>query len=114
MSIRLDSNQLTSWTDYPRRFKFISVAFEVDPHILQTDRSTYDLMELFSDIGGAIEFLKVGFGFFALKFSQLRMQAFITNRLFQKTFDTIKETELMAKSSKQSSLTSDPAVWAAP
>lgn len=48
-------------------------------------------MDLFSDMGGALEILKVLFSILAIKFSHVRMQALLTNRLFYSPVD--EETE---------------------
>lgn len=45
-------------------------------------RETYSLFELFGDIGGLFEFLKIAIGAFVAKFSSTKMFSLIGNRLY--------------------------------
>ena len=54
-------------------YKFISVHFEIHEDILKTKRRTYDVMDLFSNIGGALKFLQAILGVIGVKFSQVRI-----------------------------------------
>ena len=47
-----------------------------------TNRVTYDLLALLSDIGGVFGVLTVVFGAVAAKYSQVRLEALLANRLF--------------------------------
>ena len=61
----------------------------MNPDVTTTERTTYDVLDMISDIGGLLEICKVVFGVIAVKFSQVRLKALLTNRLFElseKTF----------------------------
>jgi hypothetical protein len=62
-------NEKSSWTDYPEKYKFMSMEFEVNSDTRITDRATYSAIDLFGDLGGVIELCKMAVGFFAVRFS---------------------------------------------
>jgi hypothetical protein len=49
------------------------------------DRQTYGFLMFLSDLGGLIDALKIILGFFVVPFSQLRLKALLTNRLYHVT-----------------------------
>jgi hypothetical protein len=61
--MEIKSNELTSWANYPDKYKFFSLDFYLNQDVRATDRSTYDLLDLVSDIGGILEVIV---GFFAI------------------------------------------------
>ena len=84
MSINMNANELTSWTSYPDKYKFFSLHFYLNQDVNATDRSTYDLLDLVSDIGGILEVVVAFFALISvqLQVSHLRLKALLTNRLF--------------------------------
>ena len=69
----MEENIVSSWTDYPYNYKYMSVHFELNMDILHTDRTSYDLLNMAGDVGGVIEILKIVFTLFASKFALLRI-----------------------------------------
>ena len=72
----------SSWNDYPRQYKYMSIDFDLNMDIMHTDRATYDLLDMLGDVGGVMEILTTGFGLLASPFAILRIKAILTNRLF--------------------------------
>ena len=62
--------------------------FQVNSDLKSSDRVTYSAVDLFGDLGGVIELCQLTVGLFALKFSQMRLYALITNRLYHLSFDS--------------------------
>ena len=69
----MEENQVSSWDDYPFNYKFMSVHFELNMDMTHTDRTTYDLLNLTSDVGGVLEILIIVFTMFASRFALLRI-----------------------------------------
>ena len=82
MTLNLNSNEKSAFTSYPDYYKFFSLEFILNPDLTHTDRECKDFLDLCSDIGGVLEMIKVFFGALTIKFSTIRMQALLTNRLF--------------------------------
>ena len=61
MQIKMQQNEFSSWTDYPFRYKFMSIHFNLDMDIYHTDRTSYDLLNMISDVGGILEILLMVF-----------------------------------------------------
>ena len=55
MQLTMGTNKPSSWVYYPDRYKFFSVAFVLSQDISNTDRTTYDILDMFSDVGGLLE-----------------------------------------------------------
>jgi len=66
----------------------MSIEFEVNSDTRITDRVTYSAIDLFGDLGGVVELCKMLVGFFAVRFSQMRLYALITNRLYHLSYDS--------------------------
>ena len=60
-----------------------------------TNRVTYDLLALLSDIGGVFEVVTVVFGAMAAKYSQVRLEALLANRLFY--LNSVASEEILGK-----------------
>ena len=73
------------WNQYPEKYSFIKYDFHLSMDGQQISRQTYGILDLFGDVGGLFELFKIFFGFIALPFSQIRMAAFLTNRLFHQS-----------------------------
>ena len=67
----IDQNRkVSSYVHYPRQYKFTSIDIEVNYDMLKTYRETYDLFELFGDLGGLYEAFRITLGsFMALYFT---------------------------------------------
>ena len=78
----MESNQQSSWTNYPENYKFFSVHFHLNDNIVFTERATYDLLDYISDLGGMYEALATLFGLLTFKMANIRLKALMTNRLF--------------------------------
>ena len=85
MGFTLTPDYISFWTNYPEQYKFYSVHFELNLDVKHTERTTYDLLDMISDIGGVIEFCYIVFNLFAVQFSKVRLKALLTSRLFQLT-----------------------------
>ena len=46
----------SSMTDYPESYKFVSFSFFIHPTVIEYDRTTYTLLDLFGDVGGLHDF----------------------------------------------------------
>ena len=82
MHLQLGKNEHSSWAFYPDRYKFFSVAFLLDQDIRYTDRTTYDLLDMFSDIGGLLEIFSLILSMLNYPFARLRLKAVLTSKLF--------------------------------
>ena len=80
--MKMGENSVTSWTNYPSRYKFFSANLFLSQDIESIDRTTYDLLDMAGDIGGVLEILLFIFKTLSHKFSALRLKAIITNRIF--------------------------------
>jgi len=60
----------------------MSIEIELDQNIKHTNRTTYDLLQMASNIGGIAVFLYRVFSLLVKKFATLRIDALITARLF--------------------------------
>jgi hypothetical protein len=89
MHLTMGHNQVSAWTDYPDHYKFYSVHFHLNDDIIFTERATYDLLDLISDIGGTYEFLGTLFGLFTYQFANMRLSALMTNRLYHVIDETV-------------------------
>jgi hypothetical protein len=45
-------------------------------------RDTYSVFDLFGDVGGLMEIIRLFFALLAVPFSKLRLDALVTNRLY--------------------------------
>jgi len=59
----------------------MSIHFELDLNVQHTDRTSYDVLNMVSDVGGVLEILTVLFKLIASWFASLRIKAFITSQL---------------------------------
>ena len=84
----MENNQKSSWNVYPDKYKFFSVHMLLDADIRTTERETYSFFAYVGDIGGLTEFLLMFFGYLAKPFSQMRIKALLTNRLYHVTQHT--------------------------
>jgi len=82
LRIGVTGNQKSSWTNYPDFYKFMSMDIELSLDSLLTDRSHVGILDLFGDIGGLLEIVTVMCGYLAYKFSKIRLDSIITNRLY--------------------------------
>ena len=82
MNFKMEQNELTSWKNYPDYYKFYSVHFSLNLDIRTTERKTYDLLDVFENTGGMIEFFWLFFTLLTMPFSMLRLKALITNRIY--------------------------------
>ena len=63
---------------------------------VQINRQTYGVLDLFGDLGGLLELIKIVFGLLALPASTMRLSAILSNRLYHQsettrgTYSTIK------------------------
>jgi len=84
----MDNNLFPSaWTSYPERYKFLSIQIQVSDIIKVTSRETYSLLEFLGDIGGLAEFVFIFISFFAKRFGQMNLQAFLANKMYSWEFD---------------------------
>ena len=58
----------------------MSVEIELSMDINHTDRTTYDFLNFFGDIGGVLEVFTALFGLIAGHFATLKIKAIVTNR----------------------------------
>jgi len=72
----------SAYIDYPKNYKFISIAIEVDPTISVISRETYSLLDLFGDVGGLYEFIQIAAGTLVSSFAALNLKALIANKLY--------------------------------
>ena len=70
---------LSFFNNFPHLYKFISFNVHVDTIKRKIDRSTYSLFELFSDVGGLMDFARFTGIFFLTKFSSMKKSAIIAN-----------------------------------
>ena len=82
MHLHLEVNEKTSWISYPEKYKFFSTHVYLNPDVRTTERSTYDLLDCVSDVGGIIEVVVAFFGIITAQYSRLKLKAVLTNRLF--------------------------------
>jgi hypothetical protein len=75
----------SAWTNYPNKYKFISLAFFMSVDAQVTNRETYEFLEYLGDIGGLIDILKLLLAAVAYTFNQNRLNSVLTNRLFHLT-----------------------------
>jgi len=78
----MNSNEMTSWVNYPEMYKFFSLHFELNQDIYKVDRVTYDSLDLIGDIGGVLGFLIFVLKASTTPFSVFRLYALIANRIF--------------------------------
>jgi len=76
-------NELSSWTQYPSQYKFMSIEFDLNMDVQYTDRASYDFLNWMGDVGGSLEILLLACNMIAYSFSIIRIKAIITNRLFR-------------------------------
>ena len=69
----MEENIVSSWTDYPYNYKYMSVHFELNMDISHTDRTSYDLLNMISDVGGVLEILVILFTLLASRFARVRI-----------------------------------------
>ena len=78
----MQTNEFSSWTDYPFKYKFMSIEFNLNLDITYTDRTAYDFLNWMGDIGGVLEILLLACNAIALPFSVIRIKALVSNRMF--------------------------------
>ena len=59
----------------------MSIHFELDMDIQHTDRTSYDVLNMTSDVGGVLEILTMIFKLIAAGFASLRIQAIFTSNM---------------------------------
>lgn len=52
MMIDMKPNEVSSWLHYPEQYKFFSLDFDLNRKVHITNRTTYDLIDMLSEIGG--------------------------------------------------------------
>jgi hypothetical protein len=82
MRLLVKNNKPSSMKHYPDNHKFFSMAFILNPDIIQIDRTSYDLLNLLADIGGLLEILSILLRMLALPFSRIRLKALLTSKVF--------------------------------
>ena len=79
--------------------------FSLNLDVQTTERRSYDLLDMVAETGGMIEFFVIFFSLMAHKFSNLRLKALLTNRIYwvdQSTKETIlKNTKFTDQQLKQ-------------
>lgn len=80
--------------DYPLNYKFSSISISASPVGKSTQRSTYDILAAFSDIGGLNEFIRTFLGLVISGFSMIQSQALITNHLFKYNTEKKEDSEI--------------------
>jgi len=90
MHLELGPNEMSSWNSYPDHYKHMGFEIMLSPDIGRNDRETYDLLSYLGDLGGLVEILKLIIGVFVLPFSEMRMSALMTNRLYHISQDNIE------------------------
>jgi hypothetical protein len=88
----MKTNEFSSWVNYPHRYKFWSIHFQMNTDIAVTERHTYDLLDLCSDIGGVLEFMRTFCSMLVSSFSLIRLKAIITNKLYIKSFEALEHS----------------------
>ena len=83
----------SAYIDYPKNYKFISIAIEVDPTIKVISRETYSLLDLFGDVGGLYEFIQIAAGMLVSSFAALKLKALIANKLYSWYVPKTRESE---------------------
>jgi len=82
MNFNMKPNEWSSNTQYPEKYKFFSVNWQLDQDIYKIERSTYDLLDLIGDVGGVLEFFLFAFKALCLPFQTMRLYALIANRVY--------------------------------
>ena len=72
MNIKLDKNEFSSYVQYPHHYKFFSVDFLINRDIKHFDRTSYDVLNLLSDVGGIQQILLVFFSAASAKFALVK------------------------------------------
>ena len=79
---------------------FFDCHIQLNPEYVNTERESYDFFNLIGDIGGILEMLTVIWGCFVYPFTDMRIMALVTNRLYHvssKTSELAKDlTQLNA------------------
>ena len=87
----LKTNEVSSWTNYPDNYKFMSLEFELNLDVKHVDRTSYDILDMCGDTGGFMSILMVMGTVIAAPFVKVRIQAIITNRLSHMPVTSMEE-----------------------
>ena len=90
MQIKMKANEASSFSNYPNRYKFMSFHFQLNMDIYHTDRTTYDVLNMISDLGGILEILLVFFQQISSPFAAIAIGSFITKQLFHLSVENLQ------------------------
>lgn len=76
---------------YPEYFKMFGVDIQMNLDVYHTARTTTDLLDLISDIGGVLQILTELFKCIATPFAMVQLQSLISNKLFYLSSQTAEE-----------------------
>jgi hypothetical protein len=82
MTYKIEPLKNSGMKNFPNSYCVIAIELIMSSNHVYIDRETYGLFAYLGDLGGLIDCLKIIFGCFAYKFSNNRMDAIITNRLY--------------------------------
>ena len=91
MQFKMKTNEVSTWTNYPERYKFMSLDFSLDMDIQHTDRTSYDILNMTGDVGGLIEVLLIAFTILAVPFRKITIAAIVTSKVFHLSVDNVKQ-----------------------
>jgi hypothetical protein len=69
--------------DYPDNYKFTSIDLGVSTSIKKTERTTFDLLQLFGDVGGVNEFAKIVVGTLLSGFAYITGTSLLAKGLYK-------------------------------
>ena len=72
----------SSYNKFPYEFKFLGTEISINMDIGITERQTYGVLDYLGDLGGLVEILKLSVGYMLYKFSTMRLNGLMLNRLY--------------------------------
>ena len=91
VQFELEREHVSSWTQYPEKYKFVGLYIRLDDHMKETVRRTYDLVDLIGSVGGTKAICMTIIGWFIATFGQMKYMSLIANRFY--TWDVPKSFE---------------------
>ena len=64
MSVWREPPIASSWTNFPKKYKFTGIELLFDSNVNLVSRETYGFLEFLGDLGGLYDALRIIFGFF--------------------------------------------------
>ena len=72
----------SSYNRFPNEYKFLGMEYKLSMNVANTERETLSLFDYLGDLGGLAEILLITAGLFVHRFSRVRLNALMINRLF--------------------------------